>query len=150
MNSMSAVSKLDLNLRSDITYLGPTWTKTLCVDTKDELIRSKLNEFNVGSGKLALNFRSDITYLGPTWTKTLCVDTKDELIRLKLNEFNVGSVQVGSHLPVGSNVSWSNLDQNVRTTLCQSEGSIEILINHNLKTTRLECIDRVQGNELRV
>ena len=66
MNSMSAVSKLALNFRSDITYLGPTWTKTLCVDTKDELIRSKLNEFNVGSVKLALNFRSDITYLGPT------------------------------------------------------------------------------------
>ena len=100
--------------------------------------------------KLDLNFRSDITYLGPTWTKTLCVNTKDELIRSKLNEFNVSSVQVGSQLPVGHNLSWSNLDQNVRTTLCQSEGSIEILINHNLKTTRLECIDRVQGNELRV
>ena len=28
MNSMSAVSKLVLNFRSDITYLGPTWTKT--------------------------------------------------------------------------------------------------------------------------
>ena len=100
--------------------------------------------------KLDLNFRSDITHLGPTWTKTFCVNTKDELIRSKLNEFNVSSVQVGSQLPVGHNLSWSNLDQNVRTTLCQSEGSIEILINHNLKTTRPECIDRVQGNELLV
>ena len=85
--------------------------------------------------KLDLNFRSDVTYLGPTWTKTLCVNTKDELIRSKLNEFNVSSVQVGSQLPVGRNVSWSYLDQNVRKTLCQSEGSIEILINHNLETT---------------
>ena len=46
---MSAVSKLDLNFRSDVTYLGSTWTKTLCVNTKDELIRSKLDKFNVSS-----------------------------------------------------------------------------------------------------
>ena len=106
------VSKLNLNFRSDITYLGSTWTKTLCVDTKDELIRSKLNNSVPAVSKLNLNFQSDVTYLGPTWTKTFCVNTKDELIRSKLNEFNVSSVQVGSQLPVGHNVSWFNLDQN--------------------------------------